>query len=570
MKVRKLGISVKIFAAVLALLAVSDMVMGIVLYHSAKAALMTQINENAMNIARCVAASVDGEKLDTIRDGQIYGAAYEDVLESLSLYLENAGVEYVYTVRREGDKTVFVVDSDPEDPGLLGDECEAIIDEIERAFAGETTVAPEPFTDEWGTHISAYSPVYAGDTVAGLAVVDVSMDWVDEQTAGMLNSVIIVCVAVLLIGAGILFIISRLLRNSLVKLNDKVEELSRGDGDLTKQIDIHSGDEFETIGGNVNSLVGYIRDIMQEIAEDSRKLNETSQRIEGHLDTAKQDTSEVSVALKKLAEVMKDTSEALSDINDLVGEITGAFESIAGGIDDGSRFARDIYADAEATGRRAGDERSEARARIEQMGAAVTEKIERSGAVSQIDVLTENILKITRQTSMLALNASIEAARAGEAGRGFAVVATEIGNLAADSAGAANEIQRVSNEVVSAVRDLAEEAENMLGFINANVTESYSKLVDTSMQYRDSAERMDSMMKEFKTSADIICRNIEHIRKHTDDVSIEVADAAARISDAAKKAGGVAESIGRIDGEAGIASGISRGLASEVGKFKLR
>ena len=75
------------------------------------------------------------------------------------------------------------------------------------------------------------------------------------------------------------------------------------------------------------------------------------------------------------------------------------------------------------------------------MEQSVKRKIEKSKAVEEINILTDNILSITSQTNLLALNANIEAARAGEAGKGFAVVAGEIGKLAMDSAQAANQIR---------------------------------------------------------------------------------------------------------------------------------
>ncbi len=68
----------------------------------------------------------------------------------------------------------------------------------------------------------------------------------------------------------------------------------------------------------------------------------------------------------------------------------------------------------------------------------------RSRALSapKIGEVVKLISGIAAQTNLLALNATIEAARAGEAGRGFAVVAAEVKALAAQTAGATEEISR--------------------------------------------------------------------------------------------------------------------------------
>ena len=121
MKVRKISISLKIATAIVIALLVSDLVLGISLYTRSKSAMVDQIRSNAMNIVRCAAASVDGEKIASIQMGDDGSSEeYQDVLKSLELYRDNSGVEYVYTIRKEGDKNIFVVDSDPDEPAAMG------------------------------------------------------------------------------------------------------------------------------------------------------------------------------------------------------------------------------------------------------------------------------------------------------------------------------------------------------------------------------------------------------------------------------------------------------------------
>ena len=61
----------------------------------------------------------------------------------------------------------------------------------------------------------------------------------------------------------------------------------------------------------------------------------------------------------------------------------------------------------------------------------------------QITEVINIINNISKQTQLLALNASIEAARAGNEGKGFSIVASEISKLALETENATKSITRL-------------------------------------------------------------------------------------------------------------------------------
>ena len=180
--------------------------------------------------------------------------------------------------------------------------------------------------------------------------------------------------------------------------------------------------------------------------------------------------------------------------------------------------------------------------------------------MEKINELTEVIMRISSQTSLLALNASIEAARAGEAGKGFAVVATEIGNLANQTSETVADINNIVAEVNMVVRDMGTTLNDTTQFMENQVVPDYQAFYDVSNQYNDDSVAVTSIQEsvvQLNETILLVTDGLEGISKTINESAIGVSDIAEKTASVVNRMGENMEMVAGCQNEADKLKGIA-------------
>ena len=570
-KTRKLSIRVKLLFPVVVLVALLCVILGMCSYRRMEDGMVAMGVEEADMVSKMAVKVIDGDVLKTLEPGCEDSAEYQELWNTLSEIQQTYKVEYLYTLHTDGETVYYGIDTDMSDERAdFGDEFEVSYEELQDCFAGEEYV--QDYIDKTvdGHLISVYKPVFDSEgAVVAVLGCDYDAYSVSERLSESLKQIIIISVIVLLVGLVIIGVVINAMMRGLKQVEQKMYELVHSEGDLTKKFEIKSGDELEVIGDNLNALLDYIRQIMVNISENSKRLDASSSSVVKKLSTAEIGISDISAFMEEMSASMEQTNYSLNQMTESIVQVYETIETISGQAGEGSTSSESIRKNAEILYRNASDEREEAKKKADAMSLAVNEKIERSKAVEEISLLTNNIIGITEQTNLLALNASIEAARAGEAGRGFAVVADEISKLATDSAEAATAIQKVSAEVIKAVNDLAGEAEEMLHFMDETAMKGYEKLLEISENYQGDVGSLNGMMQEFASESAMLKENMDGIKAAVEAVRVAVGECTAGVTDVTERSVDLTVNVGEIEHEANENKSIADNLNVEVTKFKL-
>lgn len=571
-KVRRFSIRWKILIPATILIIAVCAVIGGNSYSRIKTGMIQLGVEEAQMAASIAGFMVDGDSLVNIGTDFENTEEYQSNLAALRQIQELCGIAFLYTLHTDDNSRLYYgIDTDDSaGQNKPGDLFDGEYEEFADVFGGQEYV--QDYIDETvdGTLISAYLPIKdsSGKVVAVLGC-DYDASYVAGRIEGARNSIFQISVLCLILALVILNLIVNRIMRSLNKVDRKIYDLVHNEGDLTQHLDIASGDELELIAENINTLLEYIRGIMLNISSNSTQLGASTGSIAESLISAKDNISDISATMEQMSAAMEETSASLTQVDESVVHITESISGISGKASAERDSAAEIMEKVQEIYESAEADRADAARQAAEMSEHMNERIERSKAVEQINTLTNEIINITDQTSLLALNASIEAARAGEAGKGFAVVASEIGSLADNSARAAEGIQRVSQEVIHAVNELANESEHMIRFMNETAMAGYERLLDNSRNYKNDVSHLSETMNDFADESIRLHENIDNIKESVDAVNIAVEESAKGVVDVTEMATDMTVSMESIKGEAEGNRDIAGQLEAEVGKFKL-
>lgn len=336
----------------------------------------------------------------------------------------------------------------------------------------------------WGV-LSVRAEILGQLGTAGLDAAVLSQ--VEGRLNGLSNAILVSSLFTLCLITFLVWYFRHLIVRPVTLMTQALEDIAKGQGDLSKDLPLLTHDEIRVLAGTCNLFLARQRETIAEIQALTVQIAVESARSLKNIS----DSSESATHQARFAkEVMDQSNTAVGNIQEVAHQTQGISNTTAQNLS----LARTSYSELlEVTGKI-----SEISDNLGEFGTLVAALTQRSSSIKSIVGL---IQKISSQTNLLALNAAIEAARAGESGRGFAVVADEVRTLA----------QNVS----TATDDISKNIDAMLEEVNSTHKQT-SHISHSALETQTIVERasghFESMIGDFEITSGKLAGIAEHIQ----------------------------------------------------------